>query len=247
MSKLSERSQIAIVWWALIFTTIYGLALGFLLHMIGPPSATLTVDQVAAFYRDNQGSIRIGATITSYTSMFMIPLWCVIAAQIWRQEKGSTPIWTIMAGVAGPMMGLFLALPPICWGVAAFNPGRSPEVTAGIHELGLLTLTTTDQIYVFNYVAVVVIALSPQAAKYSPFPRWYGYFSAFWTIAFEVGALAFNFHSGPFSLNGLIVFWMPLTGFGLWILVTSILLLKALKQQLNDKESQPSTPDLVAA
>ena len=76
---------------------------------------------------------------------------------------------------------------------------------------------------------------------------WYGYFSAFWTLAFEVGALAFNFHSGPFSWNGLIVFWMPLTGFGLWILVTSILLLKALKQQLDDKESQPSTPDLVAA
>lgn len=243
---MSERSQIAIVWWALIFTTIYGLALGFLLHMIGPPSATLTADQVAAFYRDNNTSIRVGATITSWTGMFMAPLWCVIAAQIWRQEKGRTPIWTIMAGVNGPMMGLFLALPPIFWGVAAFTPTRDPEITATIHELGLLTLTTTDQVYIFNYVAVVVIALAPRVSPYSPFPRWYGYFSAFWALAFEVGAFAFNFRSGPFSWNGLIVFWMPLTGFGLWILVTSVLLLKALKQQMRAGADQP-TPETVPA
>ncbi|HTK64179.1 MAG TPA: hypothetical protein VL595_17450 [Pseudonocardia sp.] len=247
MSKLSERSQIAIVWWALIFTTIYGLALGLLLHMIGPPSPTLTPDQVKDFYVTNQTSIRWGATIASWTGMFMAPLWGVIAAQIWRQEKGRTPIWTLMAGVNGPMMGLFLALPPICWGVAAFNPNRPAEVTAVIHELGLLTLTTTDQIYVFNYIAVVVIALAPQVSKYSPFPRWYGYFSLFWCIAFEVGAFAFNFHSGPFSWNGLIVFWMPLNGFGLWIIVTSVLLLKALKQQLNDKETAEVPPVPVAA
>jgi hypothetical protein len=238
---MSERSQIAIVWWALIFTTIYGLALGFGLHMIPPPPASQTAEEIAAFYTENQASIRIGATIASYVSMFMVPLWAVIAAQIWRQEKarGGPPIWTIMAGVAGPMMGLFLALPPIAWGVAAYTPTRAPEITATIHELGMMTLVTTDQIYVFNYAAVVVIALLPQAAKYSPFPRWYGYFSAFWTLAFEVGALAFNFRTGPFSWNGAIVFWMPLTGFGLWILVTAIVLLKALKQQIAAKESAP--------
>ena len=237
--KFSEKSQIAIVWWALIFTTIYGLALGYLLHMIGPPSATLDPEQVKAWYLDNQTSIRWGATITSYTSMFMAPLWGVIAAQIYRQEKsrGGVPIWTMLAAVNGPMMGLFLALPPICWGVAAFNPNRPAEVTAVIHELGLLTLTTTDQVYVFNFVALGVIALVPQVAKYSPFPRWYGFFTLFWMLAFEVGALAFNFHSGPFSWNGLIVFWMPLTGFGFWILVTSVQLLKALHQQVADKDS----------
>lgn len=247
MSKLSERSQIAIVWWALIFSTIYGLALGLLLHMIGPPSATLTADQVKDFYVTNQVSIRWGATITSWTSMFMAPLWGVIAAQIYRQEKGSTPIWTLMAGVNGPMMGLFLALPPLFWGVAAFDPGRPADITAVFHQLGLLTLTTTDQIYIFNYVAVAVIALAPQVSKYSPFPRWYGYFTAFWALAFEVGAFAFNFRNGPFSWNGVIVFWMPLTGFGFWILVTATLLLKALKLQLNDKETADVPPVPVAA
>lgn len=236
---MSERSQIAIVWWALIFTAIYGLSLGFLLHMIGPPSAMLTPDQVKDFYVQNETSMQWGATIASWTGMFMAPLWGVIAAQIWRQERaaGRVPIWTLLAGVNGPMMGLFLTFPPIFWGVAAFNPQRPAEVTTIMHELALLTLTTTDQVYIFNFVALAVIALLPQTAKYSPFPRWYGYFTAFWALAFEVGAFAFNFKEGPFSWNGIIVFWMPLNGFGIWIIVTAVLLLKALKQQLRESES----------
>ncbi len=241
---MSERSQIAIVWWALVFTTIYGLALGFLLHMIGPPSAAQSAEEIARFYTENQTSVRIGATIASWTSMFMLPLWAVIAAQIFRQERGKTPIWTIMAATGGSIMGLFLAAPPIFWGVAAFTPTRAPEITATMHELGLLTLTTTDQAYVFNYVAVVVICLLPQTAPHSPFPRWFGYFSAFCTIAFEVGAFAFNFRTGPLSWNGLIVFWMPLTLFGVWILVASVLLIKSLKAQLAANESRIAEPAL---
>ena len=60
----------------------------------------------------------------------------------------------------------------------------------------MLTLTTTSQIYIYNFVAVAVIALAPQTAKYSPFPRWFGYFTAFWTVSVEVAPLAFDFKSG---------------------------------------------------
>ncbi|HEY1970840.1 MAG TPA: hypothetical protein VGH89_23000 [Pseudonocardia sp.] len=240
---MSERSQIAIVWWSLVLATIYGLALGFLLHMIGPPSATWSANEIARFYAENRISVRIGATIASWTSMFMLPLWAVIAAQIRRQEKG-TPIWTIMAATGGSLMGLFLALPPLFFGVAAFTPTRAPEITATMHELGLLTLVTTDQVYIFNWAAVVVICLVPQVAPFSPFPRWYGYFSAFCGVAFEVGAFAFNFRTGPFSWNGLIVFWMPLTLFGVWILVSSVLLLKALKAQRLAAETRIAEPAL---
>lgn len=64
------------------------------------PPATESADQVAAFYRANAESIRIGA--------------------------------------------MFLVLPPLLWGVAAFNPGRAPDVTALMHEFANLMLVTTD-------------------------------------------------------------------------------------------------------
>jgi hypothetical protein len=230
---MSERAQIGIVWWALALTASYGLVLGFLLHMIPPPDATLSAVEIARWYADHAFSIKIGATIASWTSAFMLPLWAVIGFQIARQEKGR-PIWAVMAVAGGAMMSIFLVLPPLFWGVAAFTPGRSPDTTAMMHELGVLTLTTTDQYYIFNWVAVVVICLRPQIAPHSPFPRWFGYFSAWIGMMFEAGAMAFNFRTGPFSWNGLLVFWSPLSLFGLWIGVMAYLLLKSLRLQRQD-------------
>jgi hypothetical protein len=230
---MSERAQIGIVWWALALTATYGLVLGFLLHMIPPPDATMSAVEIARWYADHAFSIKVGATIASWTSAFMLPLWAVIGIQIARQEKGR-PIWAVMAVAGGAMMSIFLVLPPLFWGVAAFTPGRSADTTAMMHELGVLTLTTTDQYYIFNWVAVVVICLRPQIAPHSPFPRWFGYFSAWIGMMFEAGAMAFNFRTGPFSWNGLLVFWSPLSLFGLWIGVMAYLLLKSLKLQRQD-------------
>jgi hypothetical protein len=61
-------------------------------------------------------------------------------------------------------------LPPLFWGVAAFTPNRPADVTAIMHELGTLTITTTDQYYIFMWVAVVVICLLPNRVVHSPFP-----------------------------------------------------------------------------
>jgi hypothetical protein len=238
---VSERAQIGIVWWALALTAIYGLVLGLLLHMIPPPDATMSAVEIARWYSDHAFSIKVGATIASWTSAFMLPLWAVIGIQISRQEKGR-PIWAVMAVAGGAMMSIFLVLPPLFWGVAAFTPSRSADTTAMMHELGVLTLTTTDQFYIFNWVAVVVICLRPQIAPHSPFPRWFGYFSAWIGMMFEAGAMAFNFRTGPFSWNGLLVFWSPLSLFGVWIGVMAYLLLRSLKLQRQDALAAEENP-----
>jgi hypothetical protein len=90
---------------------------------------------------------------------------------------------------------------------------------------------TTDQYYIFMWVAIVVICLIPTSVKNSPFPRWFGYFTAWTAMMFEAGAIAFVPRSGPFAWNGLLALWSPVTLFGLWMAVMSVLLLKALKRQ----------------
>ena len=42
------------------------------------------------------------------------------------------------------------------------------------------------------------------------------------------------FKIGPFAWNGLLVFWSPLTLFGLWIAVMCYLLLGALRRQRDE-------------
>jgi hypothetical protein len=226
---MSERSQQVLVWWALAFTAIYGITLGLLLDMIPPPSPKLSANEIAQWYSERHDQVRIGAVICGWTSAFMLPLTVVIAIQMARQE--ASKVWTVTTVAGGVMMSIFLVLPPLFWGVAAFTPSRSPEVTALMHELAMLTLTTTDQYFIFMWVAIVVICLVPTTVAHSPFPRWFGYLTLWIALMFEAGAVALLARTGPFSWKGLLVFWSPLSLFGVWIGVMSYLLLKALRAQ----------------
>jgi hypothetical protein len=237
---MSERSQEALVWWALILTAIYGATLMFLFDMIPPPSAKLSAVEIAHWYAERHDQIRIGAVIAGWTSAFMLPLSIVIGIQMSRQEPGRK-VWSVTTIAAGSMMSVFLVLPPLFWGVAAFTPSRSPEVTSLMHELGMLTLTTTDQYYIFMWVAVAVICLLPTKVTHSPFPRWFGYLTIWIALMFEAGTIAFMPRTGPFAWNGLLVFWSPLTLFGLWIGVAAYLLLKALKGQREEAQAPEAT------
>ena len=188
---ISERSQTVIVWWALAFAGIYGIALVFCLHMVPPPGATKSAADIAGWYAARATEIKLGATVTAYCGAFALPLWAVIAVQIARQEKGR-PIWALIAALGGALLSLMLVLPPLFWGVAAFTAGRSPEVTSLMHELGVLTLVTPVQYNPFAFVPIIVVCFLPQTAARSPFPRWYGYFTAWAALMFEAGPLAFD-------------------------------------------------------
>ena len=227
---MTERGQAAMVWWALATMVIFGLSMWLLMGMVPPPHADLSSAQVAAFYQAGDLKIRFGAAICSWVSAFAVPLSVVITVQMMRIDNGQ-PFWPLMQLVGGILMSIFLVLPPLFWGVAAFNAHRSPDATALMHELGMLTLTTTDQFYIFQNIAIAVFCFTKPAEPLSPFTRRLGYFTVWAAIMFEVGALAFLFKTGPFAWNGLFVFWFPFVIYGTWISVTSYALLGAIKRQ----------------
>lgn len=227
---ISERAQRTLLWWGLTFTLIYGLAWWLLFHMLPPPTAKLSADQIAQFYREHGATIKVGAVVASWTSGFMVPIAVVVGVQISRHEKGR-PVWSILAIAGGTLMSVVLVFPPIFWGVAAFTPDRAPEITALMHELAMLTFVTTDQYYIFMWVAIAVACLAPATVRYSPFPRWFGYYTAWTALMFEPGALAFLFRSGPFSWTGLLAFWSPVVTFFAWIVVMAVQLFKAIGEQ----------------
>jgi hypothetical protein len=227
---MTARSQRVLLWWGLTFTVIYGLVWWRLFHMMPPPTAKWSADEIARFYVQNGSEIKIGATICSWTSGFMVPIAVVVAVQIARHEKGK-PVWAALALAGGTLMSIPLVLPPIYWGVAAFTPTRAPEITAIMHELAMLTFVTTDQYYIFMWVAIAVVALIPNTVVHTPFPRWFGYYTAWTALMFEAGAIAFLTRSGPFAWNGLLAFWSPVVTFFAWMIVMAVLLFKAIALQ----------------
>ena len=240
-APISEHSQIILVWLSLTMTTVFGISLGLLLHMIPPPAANQTAEQIKDWYLSRQSEIKIGATIASWSAASILPFWAVTAIQIGRHEKGRR-IWAVLAAMSGAMMTIFLVLPPLCFGTAAFAPERAADVTALMHQFGVLALVTTDQYYVFGFVAVAVACLLPHRVEHSAFPRWFGWFTIWLTVMAEAGALAFNLRTGPFAWNGLFVFWIPFGFFAPWLIAASYLLIRSLKRQIADSthSEQPS-------
>jgi MFS family permease len=235
---MSARKQRIVLWWSLGLLAICGFGFGVLMHMIPPPHASWSAGRVARFYRENRTSIRIGATVAGWTSGFMIPFSVVVAAQIARQEEGRK-IWAALALVSGAVTSIFIAIPPLAWGAAAFAPERAPQITAMMHQFGTLTYITTDQLYIGMWVAVVVACFTtPANVKHSPFPRWWGYASAWIILMFEFGAFAFIPHTGPLSWRGVLVFWFPIILFGSWLLIQAYLILRALKGQQREEEAE---------
>jgi hypothetical protein len=198
--------------------------------MMPPPSAKWSANEIARFYVHNGSEIKIGATIAGWTSGFMVPIAVVVAIQIARHEDGK-PVWASLALAGGALMSIPLMLPPIFWGVAAFTPTRAPDVTAIMHELAMLTFVTTDQYYIFMWVAIAFVALLPNTVAYTPFPRWFGYYTAWTALMFEAGAIAFLTRSGPFAWNGLLAFWSPVVTFFAWMIVIAVLLFRAIASQ----------------
>ena len=229
--KFSLRSQIFIVWWSLIFTLIFTLSLILLLHIVPPPDATMTSEEIKSWYLEHDTSIKWGAAVCAWTSAFFVPLSAVVAAQIRRHEDGY-PIWSQLTLISGGLTAMFLVLPPIAFGAAAYNADRSADATEVMHTFGLLMLVTTDMWYVFMWAALIVVSFRSNGVENPAFPRWYGYLCIFSMSVFEFGVFAYLVETGPFAWDGAIVWWAVFGIFFLWIIVTGVLLLQALKRQI---------------
>jgi hypothetical protein len=228
--NLSIQSQRVILWWGVAFMVIFGLSWYFLLGMVPPPAPTLPAAEVAAYYTAHASNILVGAVICSWVSACMVPFGLVIAFQLARIEQGK-PVWAVLSLCSGCLMSMFLVFPPMIWGVIAFEPTRPAEITSALNQLANLTLVTTDQFYIFQMIAVWVVAMKAKADPLSAFPRWLGWMNLWIAIIFEVGAPSFLFKTGPWAWNGLIVFWMPFTFYFLWQIVMYISMFGALKRQ----------------
>ncbi|MBU9763430.1 hypothetical protein FR943_06185 [Mycobacterium sp. TNTM28] len=238
---IALRSQKVLLWWTFIGGGIYGSVHFFLLRMFPPPSAQWTTDQIAQFYTDHSTQVLIGAVVMSWTAPFVLPLTIVLAMQMLRHEPARAPVWTSVGAAGGALMSIFMVLPPIIWGAAAFKPDRAAEVTAALHELGLLVFITTTQYFIFLWVALAVICLVPNTVVHSPFPRWFGYLTVWSALGTEAGAVAFLTRTGPFAWNGLLAFWLPTIVLGVWFTVVARLLLNAIDAQIDDEQRSLTT------
>jgi len=227
----SIRAQRMLIWLALILGAIFMIAYVGLMQFFPPPPANLPADQVAELYRAHNIRFRIGVILGLVSGGFLMPFSVVISVQMARLEKG-VPIWALMQALAGTLGTFFIWMPVLIWGTAAFSAERAPELTLLLHELGWLCFITPLALFPLELLCVIVVCFSKEEDdRYSAFPRWIGYLTAWNAVQSFGGPLAILFKTGIFSWAGLLPFWLPFFLFFVWAIAISYTMLRALAHQ----------------
>jgi len=227
----SAGTQRMLIWLALGMASVYFFSLIFLMQIFPPPAPSLSAAQVARLYAHSNMRFRVGVAVAIISGGFYLPWTMAIAVQMDRIEK-RTSIWTMMQALTSAAGTWIFALPPLLWGAAAFNAHRSPEITTLMHELAFIVFYCASSFFPFQLVAVGVVSLSKNNSDpHTAFPRWLGWLSIWTALIASEGFVGVMFNSGPFSWNGVFVFYLPVAVFTVWMIAMAVMMLRAIGLQ----------------
>ena len=231
---MNTKSQKICVWSGALFSIFFGI--GLILAGFFPPTPPIfNADQIAQLYGENLNVKRLGFLFIQTSAALTAPFVAVISVQLKRIEEKHSP-WTYTQLITGGCGVLILLLPGTIWLTAAFRPERSAEDVLLLNDLGWLLLTPTFACLCVQVTAIAMATFSDHR-KHPILPRWYGYLNIWIAVLSLPAGLIVFFNSGPFSLNGIISFWMIAFIFFSWLIITMVVLLKAIDRQALENNS----------
>jgi hypothetical protein len=146
-----------------------------------------------------------------------------------QRIAGAGPVLARVQSMAATAAWVFLVLPLLIFSAATFRPGRDLQALQAMSDIGWFVFIMAIVPFIPQALAIGVAVL--QDASPTPiYPRWFGYFNIWVAVLFVPGGLLTFFHTGPFDWRGLFPLWIPLTVFGVWLLVIAVLTDSALKR-----------------
>ncbi|MEV8546459.1 hypothetical protein [Streptomyces sp. NPDC051572] len=236
---MNARAQRLCAWCGPLWIVVFFIGFWVIAGFIPPPSPADSAEQVAAAFRENTDSIRLGLLLTMYAGVLTVPWVAAISVQFKRMEGRFAPFTYAQLGL-GVCLPFEFIVPIYCWEAAAFRPERSPEIIQTLNDLGWLPFT--GLVFTIVVQAVVIgVAVLMDNPENPVFPRWFGYFSISAALCFVPAGFDVFFKDGPLAWNGLIAWWLLLVSFFLWTATLSVLLFSAIRsQQAGTRESEPA-------
>lgn len=215
--RMSSATTVACAWVTAATLGLTAVAFFVVTGFVPPPQADASAAEIAGFYADNADRLRAGLLLLFISWAGWGTLVAALGAQMGRIE-GGRPVLTYIVMLSGCAGWMFLLLPTIFLGIAAYRPERSPELTQTLHDLGWICAFFPFLPFAMMGIALAVATFQDPNPR-PVFPRWSAYANIWATILFlPAGALLF-FKDGVFAYDGLFVFWVPFFIFGAWILM----------------------------
>jgi hypothetical protein len=224
----------ACAWCGVAFTVLFGV--GFLIAgFLPPPSPGESASHLAHLYRHDATRIRIGLQIAWSASVLFLPFVALLTMLMKRAEGEFAP-WSYTQLAAGLGSVIVFVIP--LWNVqaAVYRAQRAPQTVQALSDLGWLPFVGGWAVPAAQSAALAVVIFADRATR-PTFPRWAGYFNI-WIALLYVPAIALPFvKSGPLAWNGVLPFWLGAAAFFGWIVVMTVLALRA----LHDVDAQATT------
>jgi hypothetical protein len=124
---------------------------------------------------------------------------------------------------------LTIAVFVLIWAVASFRAGQIPaQTTRTLNDLAFFLLLFDWSPFCL-WVASFAVAIFRDRSAEPVFPRWAAYLNL-WVVFLSIpGCLIVFFKHGPFAFNGFVAFYFPVVVFFVWLVVMTVLALKALR------------------
>jgi len=174
--------------------------------------------QIAAFFRTNTVSLRLGMVVMMWGAATFIPFTATCADYVEKFEGRSGPLTKtyLLAGYANAMLTFY---PPLLWIANTFRSAERPDdMIYMLNDVAYLQFIGGLALVMPLFVIIAIVAFCDRSSN-PVFPRWSAYASIVTFVLFLPDQMLFFFKSGPFAWNGLFAFWVPLGVFCGWFLM----------------------------
>jgi hypothetical protein len=249
--RVNTRLQLACVWAGPAFIVTYLIAFWAIAGFIPPPSPHWTAAHVSSFFAAHHTSIRIGMVIGMMSATLLFGFFAIISVQIARSEDRRAPVLAMMQFGAAVLLLVFFAVCGMLWIVASFRSDLAPSTVRAFNDAAWLMFVMVFPGYTLQMICQAIAGFIDRS-PHPTWPRWAAYFNLWTAFSGMGGGIAVFFKHGPFAWNGLIGFYVPITVFCVWLVVTTYLLRAAIIRQAAAPEEphaerSPTEPQMVGA
>jgi hypothetical protein len=204
---------------------------------VPPPSPHQTAAEVAAMYREDTDLIRLGLVLSVIGSALLAPFIAVISVQLKRIEGRSSPLTYAQLALGSTLPVVFI-LPIMVLETATFRLDRPIAEIQTLNDLGWIMFIGIVTPAALELLLIGIAILRDRRPR-PVFPRWVGYYNLWVGVLLLPGVATVFVKSGPLAWNGVLAWWLPLTAFGTWILVMTVVLRQAIGQEEREAASAP--------
>lgn len=229
---MNARVERLCIWSGVPMFVLFLLGFAVFARYMPPPSPAEGAQQIADMYHANTTGIRIGLILVCIGSALLGLFYGALCVQIKRIEGRQSPLTYAQLMLAACLIVEFI-FPLFILQGAIYRPDRPIDTILAMSDTAWLMFVGVVSTGALQFV-VLAIAILMDRREQPIFPRWLGYLNVWAALCFCVGNAVFFVKDGPLAWNGLLSWWVVISAYGIWIVATQVMLLKAVSRQVRE-------------